>query len=93
MVVVVEEQTSQSVREMSASVVVNGGTSLIQVGDDQGRDEYGISVRIRRKYEYRNRNRNRNEEGQKSSYRDRNRVSVMTSILFLSLSLRGIFVG
>ena len=43
-------------------------------------------------YEYRNRNRNRNEEGQKSSYGDRNRVSVMTSFLFPSLSLRGIFV-
>ena len=62
-------------------------------GGEQGRDEYGISVRIRRKYEYRNRNRYRNEEGQKSSYRDRNRVSVMTSFLSPSLSLRGIFVG
>ena len=73
----------------------SGGGKLEKFSSEprQGRDEYGISVRIRRKYEYRNRNRYRNEEGQKSSYGDRNRVSVMTSFLFPSLSLRGIFVG
>ena len=43
-VVVEEDQTSQSVREMSASVVVNGGTSLIQVGGDTRTEMFPTSL-------------------------------------------------